>query len=320
MTYQNGVEVLLEEFLDYLTKEETICSLEIEKLKVSIDELEKETDEPRVLQGINYFRTAKEVYQLSRKAYETKEEVVSEALILWIYENLWKGFNVPKGYRKSDMVIFGAKFSPPPPYVVPNLIRTIVNWLRNEKTIDVVKKSIIFHTLFEVIHPFPDGNGRVGRILLNAILVENGLLNVAFRNREKYISALREAEEGAIVVVEKLSRGRKIDYSSITETVEYYGNLNVFDELIRTEMMHSLKVYSNIKQVFLTPEEAAKLLGLKNKDYVRVLIHRGKLKAVKEEGKWKIPLSEVVKNFEHKLKGEEFKLANNLFKGKLSPS
>jgi len=317
MPYQNGVEVLLEEFLDYLTKEETVCSLEIERLKVSIEELEKETKEPRVLQGINYYKTAKEVYQLSRKACKTKEEIITEALILWVYENLWKGFDVPKGYRQSDMVIFGAKFTPPPPYTVPNLVKTIVGWIREEKTINTIKKSVIFHTLFEVIHPFPDGNGRIGRILLNAILVENGLLNVAFRNREKYITALREAEEGAIVVVEKLSKGRKIDYSSITETVEYYGNLKVFEELIRNEMMHSLKVYSEVKSIFLTPEEVAKLLGLKNKDYVRVLIHRGRLKAIKEVGKWKIPLSEVIKNFEHKLKGKELKLAENSIKENL---
>ena len=307
MPYQNGVEVLLEEFLDYLTKEETICSLEIERLRITLEELEKETKEPRVLQGINYYKTAKEVYELARRAYQTKEEVITEALILWIYGNLWKGFDVPKGYRQSDIVIFGAKFTPPPPYLVQSLVKTIVSWIREERTINAIKKSAIFHTLFEVIHPFPDGNGRVGRILLNTILVENGLLNVAFREREKYISALREAEEGAIVVIEKLSKGRNIDYSSITETVEYYGNLKVFEDLIRNEMMNSLKVYSGAKSIFLTPEEVAELLGLKNKDYVRVLIHRGKMKAIKEGGRWKIPLSEVINKFEEKLKGKALK-------------
>ena len=310
MSYQSGIEVLLEEFLDYLTKEETICSLEIERLRITLEELEKETKEPRILQGINYYKTAKEVYELAWKARQTREEVITEALILWIYENLWKGFDVPKGYRKSDMVIFGAKFTPPPPYVVPALVKSIINWLKEESEIDVIKKAVIFHTLFEVIHPFPDGNGRVGRILLNTILVENGLLNVAFRNREEYINALRESEEGAVIVIGKLSRGRKLSPQKITETVEYYGNTKIFEDLIRKEIMHSLSVYADIKTILLNPEEVAQLLGFRNKDYVRVLIHRGKLRAVKEEGKWKIPLSEVIRKFADKLKEKEFNFSN----------
>ena len=44
---------------------------------------------------------------------------------------------------------------------------------------------------------------------------------------------------------------------------------------------------------------------------------RGRLKAIKEEGKWRIPLSEVIKNFEHKLKGKEIRLAGNLIKENL---
>ena len=215
------------------------------------------------------------------------------------------------------MVIFGAKFTPPPPYVVPVLVKNIINWLKEESEIDVIKRAVIFHTLFEVIHPFPDGNGRVGRILLNTILVENGLLNVAFRNREEYINALRESEEGAVIVIGKLSRGRKLSPQEITETVEYYGNTKIFEDLIRKEIMHSLSVYADMKTILLNPEEVAQLLGFRNKDYVRVLIHRGKLRAVKKEGKWKIPLSEVIKNFERKLKGKELKLAKNLIKESL---
>ena len=78
----------------------------------------------------------------------------------------------------------------------------------NNSKLDPVRKSAVFHLLFEVIHPFTDGNGRVGRILMNAVLIEGRLMNVAFRNREEYIGALRNAEEGAVVVVDKLSRGR----------------------------------------------------------------------------------------------------------------
>ncbi len=56
--------------------------------------------------------------------------------------------------------------------------------------------AAVVHNQFEMIHPFQDGNGRVGRILLNNILLKNGLppLNIELRNRREYYSALQAHE------------------------------------------------------------------------------------------------------------------------------
>jgi len=175
----------------------------------------------------------------------------------------------------------------------------IVRWLKNSN-LPPVRKGAVFHILFEVVHPFPDGNGRLGRILLNAVLVEGGLINVAFRDRDAYISALREAEEGAVVVVDKLARGRKLTDEQITDTVLEYGKVEVFEKLIAKELLHSLKVYAREKDVLLTPSQVAQLLGFKNKDYVRVLINRGALVGKKVKGSWYVPLSEVISYGERK--------------------
>ena len=72
-----------------------------------------------------------------------------------------EGFEVSKGYRTSDMVIFGAKFEPPRPEVIPTLMDRIIDWL-NSNSLDAISKANCFHLLFEVLHPFEDGNGRVG--------------------------------------------------------------------------------------------------------------------------------------------------------------
>lgn len=293
MTYQREVIVLGEEFLPYLLKEETVCSLAIERVRVEMEELGDEAPkDPRLRQAWNYHHTAKEVYSLAMKS-AGKEEVITSALILWTYEKLWEGFNVPKGYRDTEMTLFGARFEPPRPEAVPMLTERIVRWLRNSD-LPPARKGAIFHLLFEVIHPFVDGNGRVGRILMNAIFIEGGLLNVAFRDRNSYISALREAEEGAVIVVDKLSRGRKLSDEQITETVLEYGNVENFEKLIAKELLHNLKVYAREKDILLTPEQVAQLLGFKNKDYVRVLIHRGVLIGKKVGKEWRVSLSEVL--------------------------
>jgi Fic family protein len=300
--------VLVEEFLKYLVEEETVCSLAIEKLRIKAEELsqkKKSIKDKRLLQGINYFKTASEVYRLAYEGFKTTTEIINQPLILWAYEKLWEGFGIKGEYRQTEMTILGALIELPPPERVPYLMESLLDWLYTEgKRLKPIKVAAIFHILFEVIHPFEDGNGRLGRILLNAILIERGLINVAFRNREEYLKALREGEKGAIVVVEALTRGRKLSPSDITENIIYYGNPEAFEDLIRKEMLKSFEIYGRKLNILLSPKEVAELLNYKNPDYVRVLINRGKLKGIKTSGGWKIPLAEVIRFASDKLKLE----------------
>jgi Fic family protein len=58
--------------------------------------------------------------------------------------------------------------------------------------------ALEFHWRFEAIHPFEDGNGRTGRILLNALLIENGFMPVIYfsQNHRAYCNSLSKAQEG----------------------------------------------------------------------------------------------------------------------------
>ncbi len=298
MAYQN-VNVLGEEFIRYLEKEETICSLAIERIKIDLEEFpSSKPKDKRLMAAWNYYKTADDVYMLALNNRGKSVSLITEALVLWAHNKLWEGFElINKGYRKDDMVIFGAKFEPPRPEVIPMIMSRMIDWLNNNN-LDTISKANCFHLLFEVLHPFEDGNGRVGRILLNAILIENGLVNVAFRDREKYLSAIKKAEDGAIIVIDKLARGRKLTNDQITDTLLAYGDLKAINELVKKELIHSLKVQSRINQVLLDISKASDLLGFKNKDYVRVLINRGKIKAIKIDNRWKVPLSEVIEFIE----------------------
>ena len=87
----------------------------------------------------------------------------------------------------------------PPADLVPELIGNLFDWARNSTAHPLVKSSV-FHYEFEFIHPFEDGNGRVGRFLQTAMLGKwkeifhaAPIENIVFENQEGYYRAIQES-------------------------------------------------------------------------------------------------------------------------------
>ena len=97
-------------------------------------------------------------------------------------------------YRDTRAQIAGSTTKRPDFAMVPYLIRELVKWWQSEgRTLHPVLASAMFHARYEHIHPFIDGNGRSGRLLLNYQLVRAGLWPVNIRYAEerlKYYDAL----------------------------------------------------------------------------------------------------------------------------------
>ena len=73
-----------------------------------------------------------------------------------------------------------------------------MEWYENNKNkYPGLVLGAVIHNQFENIHPFRDGNGRVGRILLNSILIKHNLppINIDFKNRLEYYSSLQAYEK-----------------------------------------------------------------------------------------------------------------------------
>jgi Fic family protein len=85
-------------------------------------------------------------------------------------------------------------YTPPPANRIPDLLGNWENFVNAEdKNIDPLIKAIIAHYQFESIHPFRDGNGRTGRILMILQLVQYGLLAYPVLYISRYINQNREA-------------------------------------------------------------------------------------------------------------------------------
>ena len=92
-------------------------------------------------------------------------------------------------YRRLPVIIRGAAHVPPPPYLIsPQMETLLADWDKMKHDRHIIEAVAEFHLRFEGIHPFLDGNGRTGRLLLNLELIKAGLLpiNIKFTDRIKY--------------------------------------------------------------------------------------------------------------------------------------
>ncbi|MBP1590265.1 MAG: Fic family protein [Kiritimatiellae bacterium] len=107
-------------------------------------------------------------------------------------------------YRRISVRILGATHTSPEPLVVPDQMRALLARLKTSRK-HPVEKAALFHILFEAIHPFVDGNGRTGRLLLNFLLMRHGYppINVKFADRRRYYEAFtsyhRDGDDGPMV-------------------------------------------------------------------------------------------------------------------------
>jgi filamentation induced by cAMP protein fic len=95
-----------------------------------------------------------------------------------------------------------ADFVPPPPELVPDLVADLLTYLNGDTHAPLIQAALV-HAQFETIHPFADGNGRVGRELIHTVLTRRGLLAGMILPTSPVLSTLSDE------YVEALSRFRK---------------------------------------------------------------------------------------------------------------
>lgn len=125
-----------------------------------------------------------------------KREKIDEALVLKLHSILMNGVRHDAGvYRNHGVRITGVNLPTANYMSVPKLISEVMARV-TEKTEDVIALSAGVHSKFEHIHPFGDGNGRVGRLLMNAMLLSANFAPAIIRQEQKrlYYTYLYKAQ------------------------------------------------------------------------------------------------------------------------------
>ena len=125
-----------------------------------------------------------------------KKEKIDEDFILKLHSILMNGIQSDAGlYRRHGVRIIGVNLATANYLSVPKLVSEIIS--QAEKiTHDIISLSADIHRRFEQVHPFSDGNGRVGRLLMTAMLLKENLAPAIIQQQQKrlYYAYLYKAQ------------------------------------------------------------------------------------------------------------------------------
>ena len=154
-----------------------------------------EGKEPReIYEAINH----KKALELVFKNLQNNEEF-DERFIKKLNETINRDIKDTEGYRIVQVFIQCSERIPPEPGKVPNLMMYYI-YNYNHDGRDIFTKIAKYHIDFEKIHPFEDGNGRTGRLLINYELLKNDLPPVVIgkEDRVKYFEFLRNNDSNGL--------------------------------------------------------------------------------------------------------------------------
>lgn len=175
-------------FVLMYVRKEAVLSSQIEGTQSSLNDLLRaeariyDPDRPADVQEVSNYVAALN-YGLERLA----DLPISVRLIREIHERLLRGVRgahlQPGELRKSQnwigpagATLNEATFIPPPPHEVPQALSDLERFMHAKDSMPALIRIGLTHAQFETIHPFLDGNGRVGRLLITFLLCEQGTL------------------------------------------------------------------------------------------------------------------------------------------------
>jgi len=197
-TKYNNKESLLEMVDEVEIAERVYNSNAIENSTLSLPETERillqlEISRHITLREVFEAKNLAQVYGYIKKTAPLKPLTID--MILLLHKMLVTNIrdNVAGRFRKdNEMVRVGGHIGLPPEYIEPRIQEILISYSSEIKT-PFIHRIAQLHAEFESIHPFIDGNGRIGRVINNYLLIRESFPPIIVRNKEKesYYSAFR---------------------------------------------------------------------------------------------------------------------------------
>lgn len=180
----------------------TLTLEETEKILLQID-LDRYITEREIFEAKNLARV---VTYIDKKA---KEQELTLDVMLSLHKMLISNIrdDIAGRFRKDkEYVRVGSHIAPAPKEVLERLEKMLVEYNASSHE-NVIKRIARLHLAFEYTHPFIDGNGRIGRVLNNYLLIREGFvpINIKFIDRAKYYEAFKEFDKnGGTEIMEEI--------------------------------------------------------------------------------------------------------------------
>lgn len=168
----------------------TLTLEETEKILLQID-LDRYVNEREIFEAKNLARVVSYVGKRAKEQELTLDGILllHKMLISNIRDDIAGRFRV-----KNEYVRVGSHIAPAPDEVIKRLHTMLVEYHATASHEHIIKRIARLHLAFEYTHPFIDGNGRIGRVINNYLLIREGYvpINIKFVDRKQYYEAFRE--------------------------------------------------------------------------------------------------------------------------------
>lgn len=216
----------------------TLTLEETEKILLQID-LDRFISEREIFEAKNLARVVEYIQKKSKE-----QELTLDAILL-LHKMLISNIrdDIAGRFRKdNEFVRVGSHIAPSPKEILPRLEKALAEYNAASHE-SIIKRIARLHLSFEFTHPFIDGNGRIGRVINNYLLIREGFvpINIKFIDRKMYYNAFTEFQTKGITTVMEEIVGKALtnSYHKRLAYLEDKKIINLADYAKQNKLSHS---------------------------------------------------------------------------------
>ena len=303
-------------FVSMYVRKEALLSSQIEGTQCTLDDilnpLIEENTNLNVSDVVNYIRATE--YALTRlQSLPLCNRLIKETHAV-LMEGVRGQDKSPGEFRYSQNWIGGqgstiktARYIPPNPEDMQTAMSDLEKYMNSDDPLDPLIQVALIHYQFETTHPFLDGNGRVGRLLITLFLMEKHILSrpalyisyflkinrVEYYDRMTQVRKTGDYEQWVIFFLQALSDSANDAIQTIDKlTTLHNKSLSLFDDLSKRQKTNVLKVFNYIESnPIIDIQKTATALEMSYNTaskIVSLLVEKGILQQTDRSGKARI--------------------------------